>query len=92
MKVVNNQAYKFYGELIANYDEKNIAKGMDDSSNNMFVHAAIMLADADAQNPFNPDTEEYGHYFQMMRHHGLWRLGGADTRVSRRRFLAEAAK
>lgn len=92
MKVVNNNAYKFYGELIANYDVDRINKGMDDSSNYGFVHAAIALADADAANPFEPNTEAYEHYFWMMRHYGLWRMGGADTRVSRRRFLYEAAQ
>ena len=92
MKVINNTAYRFYNELIQNYSKDNIAKGIDDSSNNKLVHAAIMLAGADAANPFEPNTPAYDHYFSMMRHHGLWRLRGADMRVSRRRFLDEAVK
>lgn len=92
MKIVNNTAYKFYNLLIASYDPAKIEQGMDHSDNNSFVHSAINLAGANAENPFEVNTEGHQVYFQMMRHHSLWRLGGADRKVSRRRFLAEAVK
>lgn len=92
MKIVNNDAYKFYNQLIDSYFPASIEKGMDYSGNNLFVHSATHLAAAQAENPFDVNTEEYQIYFQMMRHYSQWKLGGPDRKVSRRRFLAEAVK
>lgn len=90
MSVINTNAFVFYNKLLEGYQKENVDKGMDHPSNNIFVHAAINQAAANADNPFPVDSEAYKIYFTMMKHHSLWRLGGPDRKVSRRRFLANA--
>ena len=44
MKIINNDAYKFYNFLMQGYQEGDLSKGFDSSVNNLFVHGAIGLA------------------------------------------------
>lgn len=92
MSVVNTNAFIFYNKLLESYNKESIDKGLDHPDNNIFVHSAINQAAANADNPFPTDIESYQVYFSMMKHHSLWRLGGADRKISRRRFLNFAVK
>ena len=92
MSVVNTNAFLFYNKLLESYNKESVDKGLDHPDNNIFVHSAINQAAANADNPFPTDIEAYQVYFSMMKHHSLWRLGGADRKISRRRFLNFAIK
>ena len=87
MSIVNTNAFIFYNNLLESYNKESVDKGLDHPDNNMFVHSAINQAAANADNPFPTDSEAYQVYFSMMKHHSLWKLGGADRKISRRRFL-----
>lgn len=92
MSVINTNAFIFYNKLLESYSKNSVDKGLDHPDNNIFVHSAINQAAANADNPFPTDIEAYQVYFSMMKHHSLWRLGGADRKISRRRFLNFAIK
>lgn len=92
MSVVNTNAFIFYNKLLESYNKNSVDKGLDHPDNNIFVHSAINQAAANADNPFPTDIEAYQVYFSMMKHHSLWKLGGADRKISRRRFLNFAIK
>lgn len=91
LKIVNNDAYRYYNEMLKEYQHSDMSKGMDDSSNNAFVHSAICLANAGAPNPFEENEEARTFYFSMMKNYKKWRSLVVDRRVSRRRFLVAAA-
>ena len=91
LKIVNNDAYRYYNEMLKNYQQSDMSKGMDDGVNNAFVHSAICLANAGAPNPFEESEDARLLYFTMMKNYKKWRSLTVDRRVSRRRFLAAAA-
>lgn len=98
--VVNNNALRYYDEMIAGAYEGDLEKNIDEPINNRFVHGAISLAAEQAENPFHIDEsvkhpEEYRQarqlYGQMLLCYRKWRSPAVDRKVNRRRML-EAAK
>lgn len=77
-----NEMYRMYNEMIEGYKTKN---------DNMLEHGVRCWLDMHPENPFAPESEAYEVFFRMNNYYNVWRLGGADHRVNRRRMI-EAAK
>lgn len=92
MKIINNDAYKFYNFLIKGYEEGDLSKGFDSSENNLFVHGAIGLASLKISNLLPDGDVIAGYLFKMHRCYGAWQSGRIDAKVNRRRMLRAAAE
>lgn len=92
MKNINNAAYQAYNNLITGYDKGDLSRGFDHESNTLFVRGAISLASQKLENPFPSGSVEAHLLFKMHYCYGLWRRGGIDHKVNRRRMLMAASE
>ena len=80
---VNNQMYKMFEEMI---------KGYKENESGLFEHGARCWMELDPENPFQEDDPAYEEFFQMRKGYSLWKMGGADRKINRRRMLSAAER
>lgn len=91
MAVINNDAHRYYEDMLNGYVEGNMKKWIDDPVNNKFVHSVISLAHLQTENPFK-DQQARHYYFTILRCYRKWRSPAVDRKVNRRYMLEAAIK
>lgn len=73
-----NELYKMYKEMADGYKTNNEL---------MLEHGAKCYMDMSPENPFDESSPEYDVFCSIRNYHSVWKLGGADYRVNRKRML-----
>ena len=78
----NNMMYKFYSEM---------TKGYREDQEGLFEHGVRSWMDMEPECPFEENSEAAELFFKIQMGYTIWKRGGADKKINRRRML-EAAK
>lgn len=79
----NNLMYQMYKQMVQGYKLGKDGEGL-------FEHAVRCWMDTNPENPFPEESEAFEHFFRMKNYYNVWRLGGADKKISMRRMFNAA--